>query len=106
MTPHDFAQRGFDGGDVKRSAQANDVRHVVERVVGFELIEEPESLLSEGKRQRVFARNALQGQCGEAMLLALHSFESFHSLRSASAMPVHSTVSGAGAHAPAATQSA
>jgi hypothetical protein len=51
MAPNDPIQGPFEGRDVNRPLQADGARHVVRRVLGIQLVDEPQSLLSKGQRQ-------------------------------------------------------
>ena len=55
---HDLGQSETECGDIEAARQIQDSRHVVGGAGPFELIEEPQPLLSKGKLQRLIARSA------------------------------------------------
>ena len=50
MTRNDFREGTLQGSRVERAAELHGRMHVVRRIAGLELIEEPEPLLPEGER--------------------------------------------------------
>ncbi|MFT3764378.1 MAG: hypothetical protein QM820_02475 [Minicystis sp.] len=64
---HDLAQSLFERLDVEPARQTEHGRHVVERAVRLELVEEPEALLREGEHQVPLARDLLHRRDGRAL---------------------------------------
>ena len=67
VSPHDLVQALPQGVKIETSAQAKHLRHVVERVAGFELLQEPHTLLRERQQQWTIAPDTRQGQPARAL---------------------------------------
>ena len=55
VAAHDFLQALFQHFGVQLAVEPHDVGHVVQRIVRFQLIQEPEPLLGKRQRQRLVA---------------------------------------------------
>jgi hypothetical protein len=66
----DGGERALEGAQIRLARDADGGGHVVERVVGLELIEEPQALLGEGERQRALPRCPRDGRDLEAVARA------------------------------------
>ena len=67
MASHHRTQALFQGRHVEATGEAPGERQVIDRLAGFELLEEPQALLGIGQRQaRLWARVAEVGPAGRA----------------------------------------
>lgn len=77
MPAGDFPEGALDGLRVEAALEANSGGHVVEGVVGVDLVEEPEPLLGKGEREQALTRGALDGRSEEALPFPHRRFDLF-----------------------------